>query len=113
MTHWQCANDLIHQQRREAAARQRFSQANRDLKKQIEKFEARISEEEKRLALVEYEMSQPAVYQNPKKAQSTAQLQSEIKERIAGLTGQWEKLGEELEAAEQSLARELSTISGE
>jgi ATP-binding cassette subfamily F protein 3 len=101
------------QKRREAEARQRFSLANRDLKKQIEKFEARIAEEEKRLALVEYEMSQPAVYQNPKKAQGTAQLQSEIKERIAGLTGEWEELGEELEAAEQNLARELITISGE
>jgi ATP-binding cassette subfamily F protein 3 len=101
------------QKRREAEARQRFSLANRDLKKQIEKFEGRISEEEKRLRMVEYELSQPAIYQNPQKAQGTAQLQAEIKERIAGLTDEWEKLGEKLEAAEQILADELQRINQE
>ena len=101
------------QKRREAEARQRFSLANRDLKKQIEKFEGRISEEEKRLRMVEYELSQPAIYQNPQKAQGTAQLQAEIKERIAGLTDEWEKLGEKLEAAEQVLAVELQRINQE
>ena len=99
------------QKRREAEARQRFSVANRDLKKQIEKSEGRISEEEKRLRMVEYEMSQPAIYQNPQKAQGTAQLQSEIKQRIAGLTDEWEALGEKLEAAEQILADELQRIN--
>ncbi|MCZ6747303.1 MAG: ABC-F family ATP-binding cassette domain-containing protein [Acidobacteria bacterium] len=101
------------QKRREAEARQRFSLASRDTKKKIGKFESRVAEEEKRLRLVEYEMSQPATYQNPQKAQGTARLQGEIKASIADLTSRWEEFSEKLEGAETQLTAELRDIAGD
>jgi ATP-binding cassette subfamily F protein 3 len=99
------------QKRREAEARQRFSLASHDTAKKIEKIENRIGEEEKRLRLVEYEMSQPAIYQNPQKARGTARLQNEIKARIADLTARWEELSEKLEGARAQLTSEMRSIA--
>jgi ATP-binding cassette subfamily F protein 3 len=97
------------QKRREAEARQRFSIETRDLRRKLEKAEERIGEHEKKLRLIEYEMSSPATYQDPKKAKGAARLQAELKETIDKLTAQWETLTEQLEAAEARFRTDVSS----
>ncbi len=99
------------EKRREAEARQRFSIATRDLKSRIEKVEQRIADEEKKLRLVEYELASPGTYQNAQKARGLARSQAELKEKIAGLTAEWEELGTEMEAAEARFQDELAALS--
>ena len=96
----------------EAEARQRFSLVTRPARDKIEKIEKQIEAEERKLRAVEFELASPAVYQNPQKAKGAARMRDELQERLAVFNAEWEKLSEEIEAADEKLRQEVTAIVG-
>jgi ATP-binding cassette subfamily F protein 3 len=88
------------QKRREAE----FRQATRPLRQKLEKLEASMEKLQTRLAAVEEQLADPAIYEESAKNKLSELLKSQgpIKEELEGVELEWMSLSEELETMEQA-----------
>ncbi|MCP3287515.1 ATP-binding cassette domain-containing protein, partial [Aeromonas hydrophila] len=88
------------QKRREAE----FRQATRPLRQKLEKLETSMEKLQAKLAAVEEQLADPAIYEESAKQKLSELLKSQgpIKEELEGVELEWMSLSEELETMEQA-----------
>ncbi|MFM5210406.1 MULTISPECIES: ABC transporter ATP-binding protein [Aeromonas] len=88
------------QKRREAE----FRQATRPLRQKLEKLETSMEKLQAKLAAVEEQLADPAIYEESAKQKLSELLKSQgpIKEELEGVELEWMSLSEELETVEQA-----------
>ncbi len=92
---------------RQEAARQRkaISDAVGPLKKELKLIEAKIAENENRIAIIEQELADPETHNKPALVSDLSQKLQTIKSKNGKLLSRWEMISEKIEAKTSQLAQ--------